>query len=92
MKHIAQTQRVDRRTKKTIMVKNIGKGVMELQIGFLTLHLKTVEAKRIGDLLVKSVDIQNTHRTVDAKIQSEQDILSEVNRPLLRNGQEDIIQ
>ena len=53
---------VDKRTKRNIAVKKIGVGVMELNVDFVTLHLKTVEAKRIGELLVKAVDAQNTHR------------------------------
>ena len=61
---IAQNMTIDRRTKATIEVKNIGVGVVTLRYNNLQLKLSHVEAERIGGLLLKAVDAQNTHRRI----------------------------
>tara|TARA_R110002020_G_scaffold242601_1_gene455961 strand:+ start:754 stop:972 length:219 start_codon:yes stop_codon:yes gene_type:complete len=61
---IAQNMTIDRRTKATIEVKNIGVGVVTLRYNNLQLKLSHVEAERIGKLLIKVADAQNTHRHI----------------------------
>ena len=61
---IAQNMTIDRRTKATIEVKNIKIGVVTLRYNNLELKLSHVEAERIGELLIKVADAQNTHRHI----------------------------
>ena len=58
MTKIAQNMTIDRRTKATIVVKNIEIGVLTLRYNNLELKLSHVEAERIGELLRKVAAVQ----------------------------------
>ena len=58
MTKIAQNMTIDRRTKATIVVKNIEIGVLTLRYNNLELKLSHVEGERIGELLRKVAAVQ----------------------------------